>query len=381
MKTLPISRLGNTTIITQSYTDPPTVTNSEQVLYSAYSEGYSSIDGDKRHESRHSYDYFEVFGPTGSSTSTTRLSSDSSLISRLDISGVMPLGAGSSDHLSDSGRVMNEAYGKVFKRLSEHDSDLTTTTGEFSTASHARPSRRSVTSDYATSVRNAKVVKSLPPLSAAVKLTETISNSHLAWKFYYKPLVDSMWKAIDFKLRDIPQRQRVRATTHVDSSVSFSSYPKSEIQTSTSHMVEIRYTRLPGTPVQQLLDAFGTMNPALLAWNLMPYSFIVDWFYDVSGYLDALGYVGDSRITDIWLSYLRVTRSKRVYADSYGRINGPYHEDGSISASGSTKRSTFYRVPISSVPMPYPPTLSIPSSDLGSKALTTAELILQSFLK
>lgn len=38
------------------------------------------------------------------------------------------------------------------------------------------------------------------------------------------------------------------------------------------------------------LDDWGITNPALLAWELVPYSFVVDWFYPVGDWLSQVGY-------------------------------------------------------------------------------------------
>jgi len=303
------------------------------------------------------------------------------------------LGAGSTDHLSDDGRVFTELYGKIRDSLMKSDTDLTTTVGEFSLA--GRPGR-SLSKDVLLRELNSKhlglelkllardVITTMASKGLrgnAVSAVSTISNSHLAWKFYYKPIIDSMWAAVDFKLRDRPIRQRVKAKASVSSKSTYTSYPRSEVNVYTTHAAELRYTQLPGTPQQQLMDSFGSMNPALIGWNLLPYSFIVDWFYDVSSYLDALGVVSDSRITDIWLSYLRTTRSTRVYSDSFSNRAGSTEYSCAVQAGGLAKRSTFYRTKIASLPLPYPPVLKMPTVNLADKAITLGEMILQSFLK
>lgn len=40
------------------------------------------------------------------------------------------------------------------------------------------------------------------------------------------------------------------------------------------------------SPAADLIGQLSTYNPALIAWELMPYSFVVDWFYDIGSYLE-----------------------------------------------------------------------------------------------
>jgi len=40
--------------------------------------------------------------------------------------------------------------------------------------------------------------------------------------------------------------------------------------------------------IQQQLAGYTSLNPVSIAWELVPYSFVADWFIDVGGYLRSL---------------------------------------------------------------------------------------------
>jgi hypothetical protein len=52
-----------------------------------------------------------------------------------------------------------------------------------------------------------------------------------------------------------------------------------------------------------LLAQTGIDNPALLAWELLPYSFVVDWFLPVGNYLQSLTDFAGFTFVDGWVSY------------------------------------------------------------------------------
>lgn len=80
-----------------------------------------------------------------------------------------------------------------------------------------------------------------------------------------------------------------------------------------------------------ILSQTGISNPALLAWELLPYSFVVDWFIPVGNYLESLmtydGFVlvdGTESRTETWnfsknFSYSKDDLLERSYA--YGHAN------------------------------------------------------------
>lgn len=76
----------------------------------------------------------------------------------------------------------------------------------------------------------------------------------------------------------------------------------------------IRYTTLlkPRVSTFNAMSQLGITNPALLAWNLLPYSFVVDWFYPVGDALEALSACHGVDIVES--SIAQSGTSKRVYS-------------------------------------------------------------------
>lgn len=60
------------------------------------------------------------------------------------------------------------------------------------------------------------------------------------------------------------------------------------ITTKTDATVYLEYTM--ASEYRHSLSTTGILDPALLAWELLPWSFVVDWFVPVGNYLQALGF-------------------------------------------------------------------------------------------
>ena len=88
------------------------------------------------------------------------------------------------------------------------------------------------------------------------------------------------------------------------------------------YSLEVRYTN----PNLALMNDFGVVNPASLAWELVPFSFVIDWFYPVGSYLnsftDLLGYETRNPSSTFKLTWL--AQQGFVYYEGFspGKTNG-----------------------------------------------------------
>lgn len=157
----------------------------------------------------------------------------------------------------------------------------------------------------------------------------------------------------------------------------------------TSHKVSVTHNTLYGSKIYLLMKmsdsdkarhvaTYTSLNPANIAWELIPFSFVVDWFYDIGSYLrsceTALMY--NSRFHSGWKSTLRVTNTQAVGLprDFSGAV-------GSLSGSGSAQLISFGRSRFSSIPSPSKPVVQ-GATDLSWSQLTSAlALLAQAFGK
>lgn len=72
-------------------------------------------------------------------------------------------------------------------------------------------------------------------------------------------------------------------------------------------MNSLKYNSSLFQTAQYLIDTLITTGPATLAWELTPFSFVSDWFFESSAVFDKLdqSLTGDyKKITDIWMTDL-----------------------------------------------------------------------------
>lgn len=87
-------------------------------------------------------------------------------------------------------------------------------------------------------------------------------------------------------------RENIRVVNHVDADQTIAAYGVGSA-TGTKG-VQVRIDALPENNMLQVAASLGVTNPGVVAWELVPFSFVVDWFLPVGAFLDSfdalLGY-------------------------------------------------------------------------------------------
>jgi hypothetical protein len=86
-------------------------------------------------------------------------------------------------------------------------------------------------------------------------------------------------------------------------------------------------------PNQALLASLGLINPVQVAWNSVPYSFVVDWFVDLSGFIGGLDGLAGLDVSRAFHSELLLGTGRYVAFNRLS-VNSPWVNSGSINSTG-----------------------------------------------
>lgn len=122
------------------------------------------------------------------------------------------------------------------------------------------------------------------------------SDAWLELQYGWKPLLSDIYGSIDMisqKGTDAMEKTvSTREAVTVNTMTSQTTTGPSTLVTTGYHRYTVKLTvtyRLPAVDLNaHLATQLGLSNPALLAWELLPYSFVVDWFLPVGASLSSL---------------------------------------------------------------------------------------------
>lgn len=124
-----------------------------------------------------------------------------------------------------------------------------------------------------------------------------------------------------------------------------------------------------------------SLNPVSIAWELLPYSFVVDWFIDISGYLRNLetGFVYGDRFVNGFVSRLKAYDESSEWEWKGGNWNSYWNTYRSLFNDKYWLRYLqFDRSLLNSYPFPHPPKVNV---NLGTSRLFSAASLLAQKLR
>lgn len=120
-----------------------------------------------------------------------------------------------------------------------------------------------------------------------------------------------------------------------------------------------------------------SLNPLSVAWELMPYSFVVDWVFDVGSYMRNLE-TSMLMATYFLDGYESLLVKYEGVASCSSRVSGGLNSYADLVASGSFGQTVFNRSILLSYPAPSLPSFKL---DLGSNRLLSAAALLRQLIR
>lgn len=274
---------------------------------------------------------------------------------------------------SDDTALYNKALGQLYDEIKQNDFNLAVFMGE---APEMLKLKRQLSSDLGRLQRLAK-----GPLKHVSYLA---AGSWLTWKYAVSPVLSDI-EAITNYVRRIPEtvvfaKGRARSVVRKSDTTRYAPLGKINIDGSLVHKFRVSY--VVEDPTLFELSRFGLTNPALIVWELIPLSFVVDWFFDIGSYLQNLeaslglglrfqdGYHTRSHSLDkshVWNGSVVTQDSGDLKVITSANLRGNY----SIREMNRSTLASFPR-----------PRIPIPRCDLGSQQLLSAAALLRTiFLK
>lgn len=119
----------------------------------------------------------------------------------------------------------------------------------------------------------------------ALKSPKVWANEILAWKFGAQPLINDIKTALDSIQEGLGDYQLKR---HRSASTCLNEFVTAGVKFSGSVTLSMCLKYHIENDVAKRLNEFGLLDPDQIAWEVTPWSFVIDWFVPVGEYIQAL---------------------------------------------------------------------------------------------
>lgn len=213
-----------------------------------------------------------------------------------------------------------------------------------------------------------------------------ISNGWLELQYGWRPLLQDVYGSAEFLAKKQSHEIHRVVRSKITQPFSDDSYgPASpnywdvliEKQSSFDYNCTVRFTTT-GAELASAKEA-GLLNPLSLGWELLPFSFVVDWFLPVGNYLNSLdATIGLSFNSGCYTTFLKGYSNVTLIADNRRGANRYYSQSVfNCRVKSSRKIVRCIRTPMLGFPSPVFPSFKNPFS--FEHALNGIALLFQTF--
>lgn len=167
----------------------------------------------------------------------------------------------------------------------------------------------------------------LSAVPKGVKPRKAFANNFLEYHFGWEPLVKDIGATIDIFQKPYPQNMRVSGKGHEKYRSQFDINRGNGYHEFGLTVGEV-YARIDATvsvsnPNLLLANQMGFVNPLVVAWELVPFSFVVDWFTNVGQVIGSMSDLwGLNIVSSSHTSYQRFQKQLRYISFANGSLYG-----------------------------------------------------------
>jgi hypothetical protein len=151
--------------------------------------------------------------------------------------------------------------------------------------------------------------------------TKGFGDKFLEAHFGWEPIIRDIWSCVDLLQNGVPPARAVGFARMSDSSTYMTPVNSSPLWTydySSEYMYKIGAKVKVVNPNLWLANQLGLVNPAGVAFDAIPFSFVLDWFVNVQQFLEQFTSLWGLELSDQFVTWQRTVKTlKRKYSSGY----------------------------------------------------------------
>jgi len=323
----------------------------------------SSVNGDKKTPNPFSYSLLETVTCKGSVGNRNVVNKAYSYTEgNLNGAIVIP----TTTNSIAEGSVYNNALNNLIGKIRQSDYNLGVSLGELKETVHLSKDILGLTRKFASKLPKGRLI------AVGSKL---LADAWLTYSYGVRPLINDIHAILEIQPRtNYKFYLKVRSTQSNDRSEKYLDNAGWNAVRRITEKCTVKFSvtvDIPN-PLQDFGDRVGALNPALIAWELIPLSFVADWFVNVGQTLNILGACASMSNYQV-LGSSTTFHSRNTFVKCLD-VQNLYPLLWEASYSGRRKNISVVRSKITSLPLPMWPPFQIPT---GSSQLLSAAALLR----